>query len=186
MIRITALFGLWLAFLPPVAQGFEPRSKPFAHPDPGTAPAAARQGQTAPAQGAPVPASTAGENLDGRSLRGMVLNGKHSYANVDGRLIRLGESLDGWRLIRLNTDSAIFLRRGQRQTLVLQRPRATQESPPATAQAPVAAISPGVLPEGAAGGPMMPAPSAAGGPAARPTIPAGLPQAILEKLIGAK
>lgn len=184
MIRIAALFGLWLVLLPPVAQGFEPRSKPFAHPDPGTVPAVARQSQAAPA-------STGGESLDGRSLRGMVLNGKHSYANVDGRLIRLGESLDGWRLIRLNTDSAIFLRRGQRQTLVLQRPRALQEPSPVTAQAPVAAISPGILPEGMAGGPpVMPAPasapSAAGGPAVRPAIPAGLPQAILEKLIGAK
>lgn len=50
-------------------------------------------------------------------LRGVVLAGSASMVNVDGSVVGLGESIDGWRLVRVEDGRATFVN-GRRQTIL--------------------------------------------------------------------
>lgn len=80
---------------------------------------AARTGESAPPTEAPPPWQP--------QLRGIMLAGRASVANVDGTVIGLGESIDGWRLIGLEDGHATFVR--GRQKTVLSMHTAGQPRP---------------------------------------------------------
>lgn len=63
--------------------------------------------------------------LEERSLRAVLLNGANSYANVDGVLIRLGDTYDNWTLSKVSAHSAEFRQKKRRIVLDLQRPQST-------------------------------------------------------------
>ncbi len=55
----------------------------------------------------------------GAQLRATLLAGDNSSANVDGYIIALGDSYQGFRLIRVYERSAVFVRGGKQYTLNL-------------------------------------------------------------------
>lgn len=122
------------------AQAFEPRWNPFGGLSqrgvaaPQAEPQRAAGDKPAAADGV----ETAAIPFEERSLRAVLVNGSASFANVDGKLVRLGEALDDWRLIEVGSHDAVFLRAGQRLALKMQRPQsgATKQAA-ATTGAPV-------------------------------------------------
>lgn len=50
-------------------------------------------------------------------LRGVMLAGADSIANVDGTILRIGEAIDGWRLLRVDDGRATFAKAGRQTTL---------------------------------------------------------------------
>ncbi len=55
-------------------------------------------------------------------LRGIMLAGRASVANVGGTVVGLGESIDGWRLIRLEDGFATFVKGRQQTVLSMHTP----------------------------------------------------------------
>lgn len=47
------------------------------------------------------------------TLRGLIIS-HNSMVNVDGEILAIGDELKGYRLVTINEDSAVFLRRGER------------------------------------------------------------------------
>lgn len=56
------------------------------------------------------------------TLRGVLLAGKTSLANVDGQMVALGETLDGHRLVSVSDHQAVFEKDGRRMVLDMRRP----------------------------------------------------------------
>lgn len=52
-------------------------------------------------------------------LRGVMLAGADSVANVEGTLLRIGETTDGWRLLRVDDGRATFTKAGRQTTLTM-------------------------------------------------------------------
>ncbi|QOJ14353.1 MAG: hypothetical protein HRU75_06750 [Planctomycetia bacterium] len=67
---------------------------------------------------------TAVAEFTGRHKLGGVVLGPRPAAIVSGRVIRVGQSLEGVPLIEVRRDSAVFLADGQRVELRLERPQA--------------------------------------------------------------
>lgn len=88
-----------------------PRRDPFAAPAlPPPAPAASpRYAGAPPAPPGPPPAPPPVPEL-----RAVLAAGSASLANIDGKLLALGEEVDGYRLIEVGDDSAV-LARGRRR-----------------------------------------------------------------------
>lgn len=135
-------------------------------------------GMTAPSNASLPKVSSEAPALGARALRGILLNGENSWANVDGDLVRKGELLEGWRLDRLEPASVHFSRRGKKQVIELQRPKVV-ESTTETVLGNVPGSS-GTT-SASASSPVAPLPS---------TTPAAtngaLPQELFQKLIGTK
>ncbi len=55
-------------------------------------------------------------------LRGVLSAGMNSLANVSGEILAIGESIDGYVLVGVNEDGAIFERAGTRYTVLLVDP----------------------------------------------------------------
>lgn len=55
-------------------------------------------------------------------LRGVLLSGPRSLANVDGQMVAIGERLDGHRLLSVTEYQAVFEKDGRRVTLDMRRP----------------------------------------------------------------
>lgn len=55
-------------------------------------------------------------------LRGVLLAGRSSLANVEGQMVGIGESLDGHRLLSVTDYQAVFEKDGRRITLDMRRP----------------------------------------------------------------
>lgn len=55
-------------------------------------------------------------------LRGVLLSGPNSLANVDGQMVAIGEKLDGHRLLSVTEYQAVFEKDGRRVTLDMRRP----------------------------------------------------------------
>ena len=55
-------------------------------------------------------------------LRGVLLSGRQSLANVEGQMVGIGESLDGHRLLSVTEYQAVFEKDGRRTTLDMRRP----------------------------------------------------------------
>ncbi len=52
-------------------------------------------------------------------LSATLRSGKNSMANVNGAVIKLGETIDGYRLIEVNKRSAVFIKNEHRIQLTL-------------------------------------------------------------------
>lgn len=98
---------LWFAALACAAPAWaaEPPTLALRH-DPFTRPVATASGGLAGA----APADTAWQP----ALRAVVVAGPRSSALVDGQVLELGDELDGYRLIQVLPDKAIFKKRGRR------------------------------------------------------------------------
>ncbi len=55
------------------------------------------------------------------TLRAAVKAGKNSLVNVDGKIIAMGEKLEGYRLVSVGNGEAAFEKDGRRQTLKMER-----------------------------------------------------------------
>lgn len=92
----------------------EIRSAPVIHHDPFRRPA----GSTTDAEpGQPAPPA-AWQPI----LRGVLLAGKASLANVDGQMVAIGETLEGHRLVSISDHRAVFEKDGRRLVLDMRRP----------------------------------------------------------------
>lgn len=80
------------------------------------APQAAATSAAAPASPPPAPIA-ATEPLP--VLRALLRGGSRPMANVDGRLLEIGESIDGLRLVEIGEYSAVFVKGRQRIELAL-------------------------------------------------------------------
>lgn len=56
------------------------------------------------------------------TLRGVLLAGKASLANVDGQMVAIGETLEGHRLVSVSDHQAVFEKDGRRMLLDMRRP----------------------------------------------------------------
>lgn len=100
---------------PPVGismRGDTPAAGPLIHHDPFRRPAASA-GAADPDQPAPSWQPT---------LRGVLLAGKASLANVDGQMVAIGETLEGHRLVSISDHRAVFEKDGRRLVLDMRRP----------------------------------------------------------------
>jgi len=168
-MKVPRYTGWLLICAASLAWGFEPKASPFTPPVKG--------GQSAATTGTVPRAPTPGAShepmvLGTRALRGILLNGENSWANVEGDLVRKGELLEGWRLDRLEPVSAHFSRHGKKQRLELQRPQV---------MAPTAKTGTDPEPGASAGNA-----TAAVVPATTPPGSGVLPQELLQKMMGTK
>lgn len=85
------------------------RHDPFARPRLGPEAAAATSADGLPAAEPAPPWQP--------ELRGVMQAGASSLANVAGRVVTVGESVDGWRLLRVDDGSAVFAQ-GRKQTIL--------------------------------------------------------------------
>jgi hypothetical protein len=72
-----------------------------------------------PAAAAPRPAAP-GEPRPRFQLNAVLAAGSNSIANVDGVMVRVGESVQGYRLVAVQDRSAVFEKNNARHTLTLQ------------------------------------------------------------------
>jgi len=71
-----------------------------------------------PGTAASLPATPSGTDTAWRPpLRAVVVAGGHSAVLVDGQVLELGDELDGYRLIQVLPDKAIFKKKGRRVEL---------------------------------------------------------------------
>lgn len=106
MTRAAATLSLVLALLSDAAPADEaPLRNPFVRP---------RILQSAEAVAVPDAPAPALE------LRGVLVAGRASLANVAGRFVRLGEQIDGYRLVLVTEDAATFERGGVTVRIPLQ------------------------------------------------------------------
>lgn len=113
--RITTCSAARLAMLAlisvlGVAANAQPlRNDPFARPRLGSEAALASSADGPPAAEPAPPWQP--------ELRGVMQAGAASLANVGGRVVTIGESVDGWRLVRVDDGTALFVH-GRRQTIL--------------------------------------------------------------------
>jgi type II secretory pathway component PulC len=50
-------------------------------------------------------------------LRGVMLAGEHSLANISGQILGIGQEINGYRLIAVNEDNVVLDREGVRREL---------------------------------------------------------------------
>lgn len=112
--RLAALaLAAALAALAPAAmgQGRALQHDPFARPALGAIPANAGAGAPSRrAQAAPAVAPKL-------NLQAVLVAGPHSIANVDGVMVRVGDAIQGYRLVEVQHRSAVFEKNGARFTL---------------------------------------------------------------------
>jgi hypothetical protein len=106
-----------------LAQGRVLQHDPFARPQLGFVPAAGPS--------APVPKRTPPPKL---KLTGVVVAGAGSMANVDGIIVRVGESIQGYRLVTVHERTAIFEKNNAHFTLSIT-PMQEPRLPPAAGNA---------------------------------------------------
>jgi hypothetical protein len=84
--------------------GFQLQHNPFKHPDITQSPAKTGASETASAE-------TEQAQLE---LRATLTYGRHSLANVAGKIIAIGEEIEGFRLLEVDEGSALFVKNGTR------------------------------------------------------------------------
>jgi hypothetical protein len=111
-VRFTV--ALALAALAPSALGQARvlQHDPFVRPTLGALPAAAAV-SGAPARRVPA----APEGKPKISLHAVLVAGPYSMANIDGVMVRLGESVQGYRLLAVHDRSAVFEKNNAKFTL---------------------------------------------------------------------
>ena len=112
VIRILYLSAV-LVSLPGLAQAQADGLKhdPFVRPMLAPRPASAAAGP-ANTVNAPVP-----EPVWKPELRAIMMAGPKSIVNVEGTLVRIGEEIDGYRLVEVHEETAVFVNNGKRVTL---------------------------------------------------------------------
>ena len=100
-------------------------------------------------------------------LRAIITGGGTAMVNVEGRIVQMGQEIDGYRLVEVHQRRATFVKDKVRYTLALGEVRA----PGAAAAAPAVAPAPASAPANAA--PPAP-PTAPGLPVAPPAAAPGL------------
>jgi hypothetical protein len=108
--RVVALIFTALA-LPVLGQGRALQHDPFVRPAVGLVPGNA----SSVAQPARVKAAPEGKPR--LNLQAVLVAGPQSIANVDGVMLRVGESIDGYRLLEVQHRSAVFEKNGAKFTL---------------------------------------------------------------------
>lgn len=84
-----------------------------------------------PASAAPVPASTpVPEPVWKPELAAVMLAGPKSAVSIDGTIVRLGEEINGHRLVEVQEQAAIFVKNRKRVTLSLRGLQLVPEAPP--------------------------------------------------------
>lgn len=86
---------------------------PFRRPAPPLAPRTSDPATPAPAVWQP-------------TLRGVLLAGAGSLANVDGQMVGIGDHIEGHRLVSVSDRQAIFEKDGRRIVLDMRRPLETR------------------------------------------------------------
>jgi hypothetical protein len=76
---------------------------------------------TAPPSSAPKEKPEAEILFGSMTLRAAVKAGKNSLVNVDGKIIALGEKLEGYKLVSVGNGEAAFEKDGRHQTLKMER-----------------------------------------------------------------
>ena len=105
-----------LTTLPATASDAPPvllRHDPFRRPAPPLAPRTTDPAAPAPAAWQP-------------TLRGVLLAGAGSLANVDGQMVGIGDRIEGHRLVSVSDRQAIFEKDGRRIVLDMRRPLETR------------------------------------------------------------
>ena len=64
---------------------------------------------------------------DTLELRGVLWAGDESLANVSGEILAIGESLEGYVLVEVSEDGAVFERAGTRYSVMLATPENESE-----------------------------------------------------------
>jgi hypothetical protein len=97
--------------LPALGQGRALQHDPFVRPAvglvPGSASSAASLGRV----------KAAPEGKPRLNLQAVLVAGSQSIANVDGVMVRVGESINGYRLLEVQHRSAVFEKNGAKFTL---------------------------------------------------------------------
>jgi len=87
-----------------------------------------------PAPAAPVPANTVKapvpEPVWKPELRAIMVAGPKSIVNVAGALVRIGEQIDGYRLVEVHEETAVFVNNKKRVTLSLRGIEPLRKPPP--------------------------------------------------------
>lgn len=114
MMRTTYFIALLCAFCTSQAETLQ--HDPFARPllTARTDTAAANTGATTVATNSD-PVSTWNPKLTA-----IMVAGKHSLVNLEGKLIRIGEESDGYRLVQVKDGEAIFKKDNQRVVLRME------------------------------------------------------------------
>ena len=106
----------------PAATAAEPPAAPRLHHDPSAGPAARCW--------RPSPVMPRARRMAAR-LRGVLLSGNHSLANVDGQMVAIGEKIDGHRLLSVTEYQAVFERTGAASpSTCAVRPGSPDSDPP--------------------------------------------------------
>ncbi len=93
--------------------------------DPFSRPAAAKT-QRAPSADDKAGTAPARDEQWNPELRAVMLAGRASMANVDGAVVRIGEEVNGYRLVELRDGEAVFTKDGERVTVSMRRPDVAQ------------------------------------------------------------
>lgn len=105
LIAVVLVPGLMVASVASAAEAYAPERNPFVRPQLNTpssaAPMAIPQGRWLP------------------ELRTILLAGDMSMVNVGGKILRLGDDLDGYRLVKIKEGEAIFTKDGKYFRLLL-------------------------------------------------------------------
>ncbi|MDO8596483.1 MAG: hypothetical protein Q7R45_07650 [Sulfuricaulis sp.] len=87
-----------------------------------------------PASAAPAPANTVKAPLPEPvwkpELRAIMMAGPKSIVNVEGALVRIGEQIDGYRLVEVHEETAVFVNNNKRVTLSLRGIEPLRNPPP--------------------------------------------------------
>ncbi len=92
--------------------------------DPFSRPAAAKPQRVA--EGEKSGTAPAREEEWNPELRAVMLAGRASMANVSGTVVRIGEEVNGYRLVEVRDGEAVFTKGGERVTVSMRRPDAAQ------------------------------------------------------------
>ena len=80
-------------------------------------------------------------------LAAVMVAGPQSAVSIDGRIVRIGEEINGHRLVEVHEQSAVFVKNRKRVTLSLRGLHLVPESPPARKDGPTTATRPDAPPK---------------------------------------
>jgi hypothetical protein len=111
LAMLAAALGSAALALPALGQGRALQHDPFVRPAVGLVPGDASSAAT------PGRAKAAPEGRPRLNLQAVLVAGSQSIANVDGVMVRVGESINGYRLLEVQHRSALFEKNGAKFTL---------------------------------------------------------------------
>ncbi len=76
----------------------------------------------------PEPGAPVSESIDRPLLRGVIVAGDRSIANLNGTLLAIGEEVSGYRLDSVSEEGATFVHDGEPVTLYLEEAEAEDDT----------------------------------------------------------